>query len=67
MPSWIINQVYTMSRYGVKFHINKTLTVSLTLSHHMSIRLTNKLIRVGICVFLGEKSSLLAMNSLEKS
>jgi len=63
MPSWIINQVYTMSRYGVKFHINETLTVSLTLSHHTSIRLTNKLLRAGTRVFLGKKRSLLTMNA----
>lgn len=69
MPSWIINQVYTMSRYGVKFHISETLTVSLTSSHHMSIRLTNKLTRAGTQLFSKGKEVLYWqwMNSLEKS
>lgn len=68
MPSWIINQEYTVSRYGVKFHINETLTVSLTLSHHMSIRLTNQLIRAETWVFLGKKALYWQWTrSLEKS
>lgn len=51
-----------MSRYGVKFHINETLTVSLALSHHMSIRLTNKLTRAGTWYFPREKKGFFTGN-----